>query len=154
MISCFHEKCIVLNENLIVTQDLLFQVNYWSCSFPSAHKNPLLIFFFFCFHLSKLNAVISPWHCWPEPTMVFCLKLSVLAPAFVSRKTCISKTVQRQMVSTCFYQGCSGRFWSLDSWVWKSLAPLLTIWVTRGRSNGLVSSLQVCCGGSKCWSYC
>lgn len=74
--------------------------------------------------------------------MVFCLKLSVLASAYISRKTCISKTVQRQMVSTCLHQGCSGRLWSLDSWVWKSLALLLAIWVTRGKSNGLVSSLQ------------
>ena len=38
--------------------------------------------------------------------MVFCLKLSVLASAYISRKTCIAKTVQRRMLSTCFRQGC------------------------------------------------
>lgn len=45
IISCFHEKCVVSNENLIVIQNLLFGVNYWSCTFPSAHKNPVLVFF-------------------------------------------------------------------------------------------------------------
>lgn len=76
--SCFHEKCVVLSENLIVTQNVLGGVNYWSCMLSCAHRNPVLSEQTQCCRLhlgiveQKHNGVL--------------LELPILAPAYKSGK--------------------------------------------------------------------
>lgn len=97
------EKCVVFG---FVNLKMISWLNYLRSTFPSAYKNPILIFF------ANWIVVDSPWHCSTEPQGPFHLKL------FQHQLTQAEKpTFQRQykdeQIGTCYQQWCQARHWPM-----------------------------------------